>query len=85
MDDNALFQHVREVLQEVLEDIDASRLTLETDLRALNVDSMLTVDLAYGLSMRLQRDIPFERYFVQQGDDGDYSIRAMIEFVKSHL
>ncbi len=86
MDDEALLVHIREVLNEVLEEVDLSNLSPQTHLRDdLGVDSMMAVQMAYSLSQRFKKDMPFERWYTGQAESGNYTVRSLMDFLRQHL
>lgn len=85
MDDNTLLVHIREVLQEIVEE-DLSKLSPKTHLRDdLGIDSMMAVELAYSFSQRFKKDMPFERWYTGQAASGDYTVRSLMDFLKEHV
>jgi acyl carrier protein len=85
LDQQELFEHIKQVLQEVMVDVDLRYVTLDTDLKDdLHVDSTMALDVAYSLCRHFKKDVPFERWFVGQRTDG-YTIRALTVFLKKHL
>ncbi len=85
VEQQTLFKHVQQVLRELLGD-DLGQLRPETDLKAdLHIDSTMAIEVAFRLSRRLDREIPFEHWFVRQAENNDFSIGALIAFLQAHL
>jgi len=85
VDQETIFVQIKEVLQELVEDVDLSKIGLDTSLREhLDVDSGLALNVAYQLGQRFENDIPFELWFVGQGGMEDFTIRSLTAFVQKH-
>lgn len=86
MEQREIYHHIKQVLGELLEDVDVGTLGPSTDLRDdLHIDSTMALEVAFLLGERLGRDIPFERWFVDARGDRDFTIQDLAVFLEEQI